>query len=141
MNTKKLEYGEPWYICKYSVWSSCDDSKVYLDEGWADKENLERVIACINFCAGVPSDALKPLGLASSFRPLTPVGRETQVLEEQKELNALRDEIDKLRCEVAVKALVIESLRWQMFKIEQMVKDQIPFFVITHDTNKKNPVD
>lgn len=37
----------------------------------ARSANVKRVCACWNFCAGVPSDALKPLGLASSFRPLT----------------------------------------------------------------------
>lgn len=57
---------------------------------------LERIITCVRFCMGVPSDRLKPASLLNSFRPLAD-GSVTDVLTMSQELEQVKAENARLR--------------------------------------------
>jgi hypothetical protein len=56
------------------------------------KANAERIIRCVNFCAGAPSEVLRPGLLVISFRPLAD-GTIVDVLTLQEENKRLRAEL------------------------------------------------
>jgi len=64
-----------------------------LDEARA---NAERIVACVNFCAGAPIKVLKPGLLVLSFRPLAD-GTCVDVLTQDKEIRRLKAENARLQ--------------------------------------------
>ena len=60
------------------------------------RANAERVVRCVNFCAGAPSDALQPGKLVISFRSLVD-GSLTDVFTLQEENTKLKAKLEEMK--------------------------------------------
>jgi hypothetical protein len=50
------EFNEPWKVINDAI-LNCNNSTVVTDE-WMGPETLGRVVACVNFCADIPTETL-----------------------------------------------------------------------------------
>jgi hypothetical protein len=64
MDTMQQHTGEPWRACKalnsrLYIWSG--DTPVIQMNGANKETNARRIVACVNACAGIPTDLLEAL--------------------------------------------------------------------------------
>lgn len=131
MNQKHLE--EPWRT-RSGNWIEDKDGKAFCEVSATsisvemEMATAERIVACVNFCAGAPTMMLRdnPGALMKSFKPLAN-GEVLEVLTlavehervkadnrtKQETIDRLADEVNKLRLEVATQKLILETFRRQ----------------------------
>lgn len=54
------DYGEPWKVGVYYFDIATRDFSPVAEVGWKKYEYRDRIIACVNACAGIPSEDLTP---------------------------------------------------------------------------------
>lgn len=113
-------YGEPWKLSGYGRFGiEWLEDKHGNDRVGGCSGMLGRIMACVNFCAGVPTESLKPNGLLDSFKPLAD-GSVTDVL-------TLSLEHERLKKENAQQQETIKMLRDQLNKLRDATSDFLTF--------------